>query len=94
MQDVQMIPCSAPAFFQKDRPAIRTLSELVSVLKGTDRCPRPASHATPFGVNVCAECGERMQRAHESGETLLSILQKEKHGKILPYTLTPLEPPS
>lgn len=69
-----------------DDAAERGLIPFLKAVYGAARCGRPAMFMTPIGTPVCAECGQRMRIAHESGKTLYGMLTARPD-----FPLTPLQ---
>lgn len=54
-------------------------------------CPNEAVYHGPDGRPLCESCAFERKKAHEDGETILAIYQREKLGRIEEYRLRPTD---
>jgi hypothetical protein len=57
----------------------------------TTPCPNKAAYHGPDGRPLCESCAFDRKKAHEDGETILAIYQREKLGRIEEYRLRPID---
>jgi len=54
-------------------------------------CPNDAAYHGPDGRPLCEPCAFERKKAHEDGETILAIYQREKLRRIEEYRLRPAD---
>lgn len=68
--------------------------DALSFVKGifdNSPCPNDAAYHGPDGRPLCKSCAFERKKAHEDGETVIAIYQREKLGRIDEYRLRPID---
>jgi hypothetical protein len=68
--------------------------DVLSFVKGifdNSPCPNNAAYHGPEGRPLCESCALERKKAHEDGETIIAIYQREKLGRIDEYRLRPID---
>jgi hypothetical protein len=69
-------------------------ADALSFIKGifdNSPCPNDAAYHGPDGRPLCESCAFERKKAHEDGETIIAIYQREKRGRIDEYRLRPID---
>ena len=79
--------CSAR---KPNAPTGDALSFIKGIFDNTP-CPNDAAYYGPDGRPLCESCALERKKAHEDGETIIAIYQREKLGRIDDYRLRPID---
>lgn len=80
--------CSA--FLLPENAKTNAVKFIFAIFDAT-RCEREAVFFGPDDRPLCSTCATERKRAHESGQTIMSMALRDSRGEIPPFKLRPIQ---